>query len=661
MKARRSIKRGNVLLMVVPAIIGLATFAQTAWALPDLKQNSAGMGKFQSFAQRQFPSLAGVSFLEDHDTHNILYVTPASRKTQAGGYRPVQSANCDLLSDQYRITYNYPRMVPSEQWASLAKTGPYSPAFDYQYGLSIFYSSALQELGRLLAELNHVHEAHKEIYGEYVAAKEAHETAQAAVTLAKTAFDSYDLKFNDLVSRMALAQTAEERQAIIAQMRALQTERTEQLPSLRDDWKKASGEEFVSRSRYQTALAAWAPYDVDTKGVKERMTSLKDIYELNRTMTLEAFNSAETLLNNFESRIVGVANAGFNVWGTEVADSSAALSQYGNDSCFRIVPLPIYNFRASTGSSVAELSGADGSGTGLGGSKMLHSHVDSGEPMGEIKKDVTYASAFRDSSGVPLLPQISDLKQGAGVLNVPVRMGVYCTGNSTRVAHDLRIKDVNDNDTAIRTYEYQPKQANKVQQAVSINYDYFAYANPINVSCSLNVVNFSSYARSSGTEGFLFWRHSWDDTQRSTVRNNGVSCQSKEAPSYMDPQQQRKFIDATEQTMMQEVMAEFVLNYAKSYTVTAATSPIPENDVGGAFNRIGTSMIFLCGGNPYCTIGSVILKSANDLFGNESGSTSNQESFRGSIYRSYARESYRVVPGSAVVNLEIELPGIALQ
>ena len=103
-------------------------------------------------------------------------------------------------------------------------------------------------------------------------------------------------------------------------------------------------------------------------------------------------------------------------------------------------------------------------------------------------------------------------------------------------------------------------------------------------------------------------------------------------------------------------MAEFVLTYAKSWSVSSSR---PDGSVltpTRPFENIGYAVTSICGADPFCFITGVVLKSVDELFGTKAGTTSNTDTLSGTISRSYKENSYRLLhQDQRVVMLEVRV------
>lgn len=112
-------------------------------------------------------------------------------------------------------------------------------------------------------------------------------------------------------------------------------------------------------------------------------------------------------------------------------------------------------------------------------------------------------------------------------------------------------------------------------------------------------------------------------------------------------------IESIRQAMMQEIAAEFILTYAKSWEISQRQPAIP--NPGAAAFKAGAALMTLCGENIYCAVAGIVLKTGNELFGSNASKTKNRDFMSGSIYRSYEESSWTISNGQAVIDLTVPL------
>jgi hypothetical protein len=107
----------------------------------------------------------------------------------------------------------------------------------------------------------------------------------------------------------------------------------------------------------------------------------------------------------------------------------------------------------------------------------------------------------------------------------------------------------------------------------------------------------------------------------------------------------------------QDLAAEFILTYGKSWTVVKGDfAGKGYEDRSHGLADLGASMQLLCGGNVYCQVSSLVLKTVDEIFGNSSGSTSHKEDFHGTITRDFSMSTAITLGGQAAIDLEVKAP-----
>jgi hypothetical protein len=264
-------------------------------------------------------------------------------------------------------------------------------------------------------------------------------------------------------------------------------------------------------------------------------------------------------------------------------------------------------------------------------------------------------TAFRDAKNNSLRIRASrDSAETAGALTFPVNRAAYCTGDSNFGGNLNSYKDI-ASDATLLGPKFRTKSGNSIRQNVALNYVYPTKADPMGVNCSLDMKRFSTFARNAGESGFLLWKNSWDDTTRTNLTRNGLTCKTEETPSWANPEEQRQYLIQLQDYAMKEVMAEYVLSFAKSWTVNLTPEPLKVPAKSTFFTEFGAARQALCKGAPLCEVNSIVWKSLDDLFGSRAGSTSSKDSFNGTISRNFRIDTWFPTPGGAIIEVEIPL------
>ncbi len=641
--------KSKVRKLILGVSIGAVGHSQMASALPDPRKTlPVGILK----AIYETGELNGSVVLGDHEKDKLFYVGPSQKKIETGNFRYLDYAkNCGTLEKMFRMAYAVPD-VAEDQFAEVSKRGSYSPFFDSHFGNSIVYQDILRKLIVAIGNEETLKAEHAELFTAYESAKKEFELASQAVIQAKSAVNELNENVKNAASLLALATTPDEKTSAEKALEDARLQRDTHLPEYKQRWSDALKEEVRVRPKYVEAHGRVAPYLINLNDVLSRKDSLSKIYEDINTVSYNAYVRLESTLAKFKSRAVGLATASYSVWSDEVATLSKKLSDIGIKDAM-VVPLPLLNIRLETGLSESLTKTANG----LGEDIVEEFNVVSKRPGdGTIEiadsKEPTDKPVFKDEKGNPVRTLVSTAENNsAGVYAFPISQAAYCMGQSEPKLKAYNPKNLLDGAVMIISREYREREDSKFSQAIALNYDYYVKAEPINVSCELKLAQVNSYLRNTGSSGFLFWRKSWDDTERKLIKDSGISCHVEDSPNMLDEEQKVKWKNQVIASMSQEIMAEYTVQFAQKWDILEKQPiKVPEASYSGMGN-----MSLLCGANYYCQIGNIVWKSADALFGRQAGSTSTRDILEGKIYRKYSESGYRLAPGSSKVELVVEV------
>jgi hypothetical protein len=206
----------------------------------------------------------------------------------------------------------------------------------------------------------------------------------------------------------------------------------------------------------------------------------------------------------------------------------------------------------------------------------------------------------------------------------------------------------------LKAFAYQARTTPLFADSVGLGYKYTVASEPVRASCTLSFSNDQDFQKSSGKVTGLFYSRSWSDSERRAVADSGIRCDVSNLDPGPGAEGRQEFLDGLAQKFSQEVAAEFVLTYGKSWTVVAGdAAALPPAERDKALARMGDSMRVLCGSNPYCQVTGLVLKTLDEIFGTTSGSSSQKDDFRVNIQRDYSRNTFRTVTGEAAIHLEV--------
>jgi hypothetical protein len=653
------------------SLLLLASFTATSsqvYALPSYTgAMNSSLKTSQAQAIQRNPSLAGTALFQDHLDSKILYVSPSSKKSQSGVYSPVNGAvNCPVLENQFALTY---RLPAASEFEAKAAQGAYSPYFDLQYGNYYRYGNLINSLAIKMASAELLKS--KPEYAAYKIADEKLDLKDNEIDEVKSQLAALDSAVTTAATLLSVAMPDQ----IIAAREALQqavASRQEKTPALAARKAQLEAERIPLQNEYFAAKQAWLPYDADLGRLAEAIDQTQMALAVVDKVANEVFGRNEKTLQAFETKVIGLASASYSIWGTEAADMQAALAQVPSYSGrnFGVRQLPIFNVTlASTVDPVSHKAGSTDSSSSpqidkITGQKNVLFKL-SGAKFGSVLPGTTALSnhwVFKTKAGVPLRPIETTPSAAAGTFKADINQGVYCMGSSKRsdptpVGSFLPIGGLRKA-WAVDSYRYTPRSHRVMAQSVALNYDYHVKADPMRVSCTLDVSKSMDYVRNSGEWNFLWWGEKWDDTRRTSSGFNGVSCKTDENPSDASPNSgdAQARLDALRNKAINEITSEFLLTYAKSWRTEIVEAPQNIPDQTKFFASLGTGLESICGPNIYCKVTSVVMKSLDEIAGSRSGSTSHHEDFSAVITRNYNEQSFRTLKGNAVIDLTVDAP-----
>lgn len=646
--------------IMLSMLMAILLVSQPGRALPKYNKSNH-INDFQSFAIARDSLLAGSQIMADDASHKI-YISPSSKKSQTGQFQPLATSACHVLADHYQLTYLMPDISP-EQYVDFAKNGPFSSFFDAKLGNYVRHSGVLNQIVGKISEIDRIKQENQDIIIAY-------ETAKINFEQAQKEFDAADAAYNELTEhivslRELLTETDDndERVRLETALQEARRVKEEEGPELKERLRLARREVHAIRPVYANAKATYDATIPDVEQISADIKSLSSIFEAIHEISIRNYEANERALKAFENATVGLASASYSIWGDEASRLQDVLSEYSNRSRYfmgySVSRLPIHNVRLKKPVSSNTSSGLSGHFNGDTSTRIASMGMASdGLLVAHNSEPAKYPVFTKDAQAV--VPEIKTLAgDGAGTYQNLITRGALCTGNSERkngwsVSTIFKSGDL-EIENNFEVHVYQPRTTNVLAQSVALEYDFYARSEPTKVSCSLDTTKFSSLVASSGTGGFLFWRTSWSETERRKVEQSGIICKVKLSPSGENPdhKEQNRYVESIRQAMMQEIAAEFILTYAKSWEISQRQPAIP--NPGNAAFKAGAALMTLCGENIYCAVTGIILKTGNELFGSNASKANNRDFMSGSIYRSYEESSWTVSNGQAVIDLTVPL------
>lgn len=629
--------------------------------MPKYNARDAEVNAFQAHAVQKDPLLRGTMVMAD-DKSSVLYVSPSSKKVQTGLFQQVVSAACDVLEKDYQMTYLLPN-VPVEQYVDFAKThGSYSPFFDYRVGNYVRQAKILSEIAHKVAQIQQIKDTHRNVIAAYEKAKALFEDAQKTFNIADAAYNQLDKNVHKYYQSWLDAETDEERIALKIALDEAKQIRTEEKAERKATLQAARRELSTQQIAYQTAKEIYDQNVPSLDDINKDVASLMQFFQNIENFSAHHFTLNEQALQAFENTSIGLATASYSIWGEEEARIEQALASFKSRSSFfagvSVVRLPIHNIRLKKPISTTLAAGISGNFNGDASLTV--------EQKGVAKDSLILSNQSKPSDHAIFTknerlvkPEVKTLSgDGAGTYQNLVTRGAVCTGTSQR--HSVKIRTLTkEYDGEIeKNFEvpvYQDRKTNVLAQSVALEYDFFVRSEPIGVNCSLDIQKFRSFVTTSGESGFLFWRESWSEDQRTRMEKSGISCELNLSPleENLDYEEQRLHLESIKQAMMQEIAAEFLFTYAKSWQAVHRSISLP--NPGKAANQAGVAVMSLCGANPYCVITAIVLKTGDELFGAHYDSVTTEDYLSGTIKRSYDETSWTTSSGQAIIDLIVTL------
>jgi hypothetical protein len=258
---------------------------------------------------------------------------------------------------------------------------------------------------------------------------------------------------------------------------------------------------------------------------------------------------------------------------------------------------------------------------------------------------------------------VADMNGGFGgsqAMNMPVTQGSVCGRPKTEL---ISYEYVDSNGRRVArevnrtTYEAPTHHQPVFVQDVALRYNYYAKSEPISGFCELDIHKTANYTRNAGHSRSWSWfkvtTHTWDDTRKNFSNDMGLKCQLTKRPQGSNPEESKQLNDTLEKALYQDMFHMFVMSYGKEYKVEPIAPELRSVD-STFFSKIGTGVMGLCGSNPYCAIGGIVLKSLDELVGaRHSGVTSDSTTMNGKLTKRFDVDTYHVAEGASNIQLRV--------
>ncbi len=635
--------------------------APSLMAMPKSATHYPGMTNFQAYAIAHDDRLKNVNILHD-DTANTLYVSPSSKTAEFSGFQTTGTFACDVLENQWQLTFAFPDVSDTAGLTAVANQGPFSPYFDSLFGLPVHSESLIRSIADKIAAIDGLKASHPDIVKQYSATKEAYTQAANNVTNSQASVDNLNGSLQSAVTLLGTATTVDTQKAAREALDAVRAQFNSTMPGLLSalaTQKETAAKAGLAYAQAKGAYDSAFPNIVD---MQAEVKALASIYsDLTKTAS-DAFTSSYELLQSIENTPVGVAQGSYEIWGDEESALRQAVSSNSNSlySSFlggitSVARLPIFDVR-STSAVVPEKYQAGVVPPGMANVSAASSQAfASGDVIGGDAAAVrTVNTSFRSgpANNAPLIgfkaTTVAD--GGAGILGAVITRGALCQASTP----SQRILDVSAYNSPFKLIvpQYVARRENVLYQSVAFNYKYQVRTDPTSVRCDLDADKLISHVSSSGSDTFLLWSTSWSSEELDKAASYGLSCKVKNSGG--DDGLNTDQLNNMKQKMTMELIADFALQLGDSVAINTMMATAPASG-GNAYAEMGEAAQSVCGINVYCQLGAIALKNLNKLVNFSSGGSNSTTHVTGHFYRDYSLENYTVLPGTAVTQVKVAL------
>jgi hypothetical protein len=477
----------TLLTTAVLAMCGIGN----AWALPDPRATSPALAALTSeIKQSSVLSQMGVTLYKDQKT-DMIYVTPATRKSEQGVFSPAADAGqCSGLQSLYSIAYMVPAGDPSG-WKAVALEGPFSPFFDMNYGNYIRYATMRENLVQQKLNLQKYLEDHKDVYGPYITEKEIFDAKQKTVDSLKGELKALDDAIIRALNLLSIAVEPEELATCKQAVLEAKQDRLEKSPQLKSDLRDAMLALEAERPKWAAAYGAWAPYAPQLDDLDTKLTQIQDISDAVDAAALKAWSTSYKNLLAEENRLVGTAAITYSIYSNEV-DLVRALPSARN---VPINPMPLYDI--SFGGSISKnaiKSSQTNASAGYPSANLDVQQVQYGNMVGTVSSQMV-PTAFLSSMGQQFLIQRAlPTSIAPQTIYSPVSRGAFCMGKrgGEQVTYKL---ERGSYDYVMDAYKYVPRSATVFADSVGLSFKYDVAAEPTSVKCALTFNSAEEFQR----------------------------------------------------------------------------------------------------------------------------------------------------------------------
>lgn len=654
-------KKNSRTQRIIAGAMVLSFSSSPSFALPSPSTGSSSF--FDPVTAGQIaadPVLKSVSIFRDHE-QKVLYVSPSSSATNTGIYRSIAEPQCETLKQHYQLTYALP---PTGTYRDVALRGSYSAFFDYVYGNYVFLRSQFDSYFKSLQTYEEFRKANIELVTKKLQLEGIGQNLADRINILRGSIDGYSSRLNNAVVLAGFA-TADGLPALRKQIEDLTKERDEKVPALEQEAAKLGLEKSSNDIELIKVVAefnAKAPAEASLEIA--RIDGL--IASLN-TLSSKTLRTSEDSLRSLKLEPVGTASASYSIWNTEESKLRAVVAASPMNT-YAVSRLPIFNVTLKSNAPLAttisnEVEGSIGDVTGATSSSNAFETLGLKLGNGPVALSKSF-STVQTGTSRPVDVNFAEQQLGtggSGTINAVVSQAAYCSGGNKPttvwVAEPVNIPGAALYDIGFSYPVYRERPRTEVVgQSLAFDYSYHIKTDPLAISCTMDISKFQSFIRNAGSSGVLFWKKKWDNSQRTQIQSSGVDCSVDVAPTSPNPTKQLEYADGIRQAMIQDMAADYILNYAKSYQVTTIDPKDPITPDKAEIGRnMGPAIAALCGSNLYCQVGSIVLKSIDEMFGSQKGSYSNTDAMSGKITRKYSERGFTTETGSATTTVSVKV------
>lgn len=618
--------------------------AMPVFAMPDPKVSITGL--------TSQVSMVGINNIMGDDLNpKLIYIMPSDIKVSGKFTQISAGISCTDLHNLRTGLLKYPSS--QEETQRILSSGQYySPLFEATIAFEARSSVLKQKITDLRLRANQLREDNRELYNEYQAAYGELESIKAEGASLEENLKSTHANY---MSEMAMVLTEADRAAI----------RETYLPIFSDLRAKIAQNiqyRTEASTRFSQASRGWAPFRDELAYIREFENDLMGSMERYQKQAKDHLETSKNYIYTLGKKVVGKATAGYSLASNDqLSILRERIREAGLD--YDVRQLDVFNVKMNP--SVISLDSevrSDHNRT----YRLASYEVDDKNSisLGVEDQYLEMPAKLESEDGKTenlkfLVKKFNNNAGAAQDFEMPISIASYC-GEPTYVDREITFSNTSGETvkTKVNYPVFELKSDRLIYaQNVSLAYNYYQKAEPIEGRCELDVSKSSNYVRDSGkkkTGGF--WRRrttSWDHTRHDYSNNMGLKCELDKRPVGSTPEESALINEAVEKALYQDIFHMFIMSYAKEYTITE----VPHTELGEDsrfFSQVGAGVMNLCGKNKMCEFGGVVLKSIDDLVGSRhTGSSSHRQSMTGKIKKDLKLSSYLIGNGSAKVEMTV--------